>query len=146
MLRATTLWIALVTLVSCNGGVTGGGPATDVSGTVSPIRTLAIRPAYTKIVGIGKTVQLIAHVWLTEGNEEVEVQDVLNVSDPIRAEWTTDNFGIASVDEKGLVTAVSSGDTFIHVRIDGKEAIARIIVEAESSKDPSIDIAPIPPP
>lgn len=165
MPRATVMLLfALFALASCNGAgiemspsreISTGSPAGDIDPLISPIKTLAIRPAYTKLViayrdtaladaregsqGLGKTVQLTAHVWLTEGGEEVGEE----VEFPL--EWTTENFGIASVDENGLVTAVSSGDTFIHVQIDGKEAIARVIVESVSSMDPNIDIAPAPP-
>lgn len=153
MSRVAFLLLVLVALTSCNGGadekrpsweISAGGPVETIDDPVSPIKTLAIRPAYAKIVGPGNTLQLTAHVWLTDGGEEVEVQDMFNLPDPIHAEWSTENYGIASVDEKGLVTAVSSGDTFVHVQIDGKEAIARVIVESKSSLDPNIDIIPTP--
>lgn len=156
MSRIAFLLLVLVASASCNGGgiemrptteAPVGNPAGDIDVPASPIKTLAIRPAYTKLVGLGKTVQLTACAWLSEGGDEVNAQDFLILpppDDPLPVEWTTGNFGIASVDEKGLVTAVSSGDTFIHVHIDGKEAIARVIVEAESTTDPNIDISPTP--
>lgn len=162
MTRTFVIGLALLALTSCDvagiemspsAEVFVGDPAGDIDdpvSPVSPIKTLAIRPAYTKITGLGNTVQLTACVWLTEGDEggeeeEMEAQDQLDLPDPLPVEWATENYGIASVDENGLVTAVSSGDTFIHVQIDGKEAIARVIVESESSTDPSIDITPAPP-
>jgi len=126
-------------------------PASDPQ---SEVQTLAIRPAYTKIVGLGETVQLTADVWFTDGSLCPAAKDSIlppslaqdqPAPDPIPLVWKTENYGIADVDSSGLVTAVSSGDTFIHVRVNGHEALARIIVENKTSLDPNIDETGSPP-
>ncbi|HSA59296.1 MAG TPA: Ig-like domain-containing protein [bacterium] len=124
------------------GRIEGGGAD-------SPVATLAIRPAYTKVKGIGKTLQLTADVFLDDDSviEDVQKSFVLpgeTEGDAHTVVWATDNFGVATVDENGLVTTVSAGDAFISATIDGLETVARVIVEAESSPDPSIDLSDLP--
>ncbi len=124
-----------------SGGLEGGSAD-------SPVATLAIRPAYTKIKGIGKTLQLTADVFLDDDSviEDVQKSFVLPGGDEsLSIVWATDNFGVATVDENGLVTTVSAGDAFISATIDGRETLARVIVEAESSTDPNVDTT-LPPP
>lgn len=127
--------------------------STAMTADYVPIRTLAVRPAYVTIVGIGETVQLTTDIWFEDGSlseaakESVTPPALAEASvepDPIPLEWSTENYGIADVDEKGLVTAVSSGETFIHVRVDGREGLARIIVQNKSSFEPNIDSTEIP--
>lgn len=127
----------------------GNSGGLEEAGADSPVATLAIRPAYTKITGIGKTLQLTADVFLDDDSviEDVQKSFVLpgeTEDDARTVTWATDNFGVATVDENGLVTTVSAGDAFISATIDGLETVARVIVEAESSFDPSIDLSDLP--
>lgn len=117
------------------------------------IETLAVRPAYVQIVGIGSTVQLTADIWFKDGSLSEAAKssvtppalaEVAMEPEPIPLKWSTENYGIADVDDTGLVTAVSSGETFIHLHIDGHEALARIIVRNTSSLDPNIDSTEFP--
>lgn len=121
-----------------------GSSQTSNSSAGLGVQTLAIQPAFTKITGIGKTVQLSADIWFEGGDLVSDVQKsftVDGIEDEHTLDWDTDNFGVATVDENGLVTAVSAGDTFIHTKIDGHDAVARVIVEAESSNDPNVDLS-----
>jgi hypothetical protein len=119
-----------------SGGLEGGAD--------SPVATLAIRPAYTKIKGIGKTLQLAADVFLDDDSVIEDVQKSFSLPGDEEARtvvWATDNFGVATVDENGLVTTVSAGDAFVSATIDGRTTVARVIVEAESSLDPNVDLS-----
>jgi hypothetical protein len=149
--------IAVLSFAACGAGDDGfqvvevpdgdsGGLAGD-SDADSPVATLAIRPAYTKIKGIGKTVQLTADVFLDDDSVVEDVQKSFALPGDEEARtivWATDNFGVATVDENGLVTTVSAGDAFISATIDGLETVARVIVEAESSNDPNVDLSDLP--
>jgi Bacterial Ig-like domain (group 2) len=127
---------------------TGSGSSqTGGSNAAVAVQTLAIQPAFTKITGIGKTLQLSADIWLESGDVVNDVQKSFTVpgeTDDQALGWETENFGVATVDENGLVTTVSAGDTFIKATIDGHEAVARVIVEAESNGDPNVDISETP--
>jgi hypothetical protein len=149
--------IAVLSFASCGAGDDGfqvvevpdgdsGGLAGDAEAD-SPVDTLAIRPAYTKIKGIGKTLQLTADVFLDDDSVVEDVQKSFALpgdEESLTIVWTTDNFGVATVDENGLVTTVSAGDAFISATIDGIETVARVIVEAESSNDPNVDLSDLP--
>jgi hypothetical protein len=110
------------------------------------VESMAIRPAFVKIEGLGKTVQLLADVRLEDGTYlKDRTESVLLVEGERPIEWATDNFGIATVDSKGLVTSVSSGETMIRARMGETEAAARVVVESPTSLDPSIDTTDYPP-
>jgi Big-like domain-containing protein len=157
--KLSGLLILSLALAACDAGDGGfqvvdvshgtTGDTTDSGGTQTAaiVQTLAIQPAYTKITGIGKTLQLSADIWLFDGDVVNDVQKSFTTTDGTDDQilsWETENFGVATVDENGLVTTVSAGDTFIKATIDGHEALARVIVEAESLNDPNIDVSPSP--
>lgn len=112
----------------------------------SAIDTLAIRPAFTKIKGTGKTFQLTVDIWLSDESvvEDVQKDFTDTDSETHTVTWETKNFGVATVDENGLVTTISAGDTYITATVDGHEAKARVIIEAELTTDPNIDVSDIP--
>ncbi len=112
------------------------------------IQTMAIRPAYKVLEGLGSTVQLTLDIWFWDETvvEDAEESFLNTEGENVTVSWSTDNYGIATVDASGLVTAVSSGDTFLRAFVGGHEALARIIVEAGSSNDPNIDVTEPPPP
>ena len=121
-----------------------GVHSNSAGGSAVTVESLAVQPAFTKIKGIGKTIQLSADIWLDGGAVLNDIQSSFTV-DGVDGEqtldWSTENFGVVTVDDNGLVTTVSAGDTFIKAVIDGHEAVARIIVEAESSPEPNIDLS-----
>jgi Big-like domain-containing protein len=125
------------------------GSTIGTSESTLNVQTLAIQPAYSKITGIGKTLQLSADIWLLDGSVVNDVEKSFTVpgdsgSDAHDLTWETENYGVATVDENGLVTTVSAGDTFIHAKIDGHDAVARVIVESDMNNDPNIDTDPNP--
>jgi len=157
--KTKSLWIGPAVALLLGFGIAGCG-ASDTSvldngtndaaatGTVSSttqdsgdsIKALVVSPAYHKIVGLGQTVQLSADVWFNDGTQLPDAG-----AETLPVHWTTDNYGIADVDDTGLVTGVSSGETLIHAVVDGHEALARIVVQNVSSLDPNIDPG-LPPP
>ncbi|HEX5036717.1 MAG TPA: Ig-like domain-containing protein [bacterium] len=157
MRKLLIILAAIATCSACTSGDDGsqvvnvppthtGAGSSQTSGSQADlgVQTMAIQPAFTKIKGIGKTVQLSADIWFEGGDVVNDVQNAFTVDgieDEQTLDWNTENFGVATVDENGLVTAVSAGDTFITTVIDGHEAVARIIVEAESSNDPNVDLS-----
>lgn len=152
-----TKQLAILAFVFITAGCTAGGdgfqtvevPRGSGSSTVetpaksSVIDTLAIRPAFTNIKGIGKTLQLTVDIWLADGAVVEDVQKDFTDSDDVTHTviWETQNFGVATVDENGLVTIVSAGDTYITATVDGHTTKARVIAEAELSTDPNIDVS-----
>lgn len=118
---------------------------------VAAVTAMAVRPAYSRLT-TGQRVQLSTDLWFSDG---ALIEDATSAivwpgegdgAEDIREDllWITDNYGIATVDETGLVTALSSGETTIRVRCRDGEGTARIVVTASISHDPNIDITPIP--
>ncbi len=121
------------------------GPSQNASSFL--VQTMAVRPAYSTLV-VGHTSQFTTDVWLENGQMIGGATDQFSPSEspesntPQTLTWTTDNFGIATVNESGVVTAMSSGQTLIRVHCNNQEAVARIVVESSDSQDPNIDIGP----
>ncbi len=130
-----------------------GNPAGSISdgveeGAPDTVQMMAIRPAYATLHGPSQPLQLTLHVWCREGYhfEDIHAEFLHpDIEEPATVTWSTENFGIATVDESGLVESVSSGDTMITATLGEKTAVARIIVEPVDSLDPNIDITPDPP-
>lgn len=133
--------------VSSDTASASSASAGDSSGL--GIKSIVVSPSYHKIVGIGQTIQMSANVWFDDGTLRADATDSVDSPDPsatpMPVHWSTDNYGIASVDDAGLVTGVSSGETLIHADVDGHEALARVVVQNVSSLDPNIDPG-LPPP
>ncbi len=153
---AAVVFILGLGLAGCSGAdsadlqnTSGGVVASDSAGDASGIKAVVVAPSYHKIVGLGQTVQLTADVWFNDGTLSPDATDSVTPpstgADPLPLHWKTDNYGIAAVDDAGLVTGVSSGETLIHAVVDGHEALARIVVENVTSLDPNIDPG-LPPP
>ena len=59
-----------------------------------------------------------------------------DTTEPIGAVWSSDDQAIATVDQTGLVTAISEGTTMINVEINGKKASCALTVKA-------LDVTPV---
>lgn len=148
--------LAFLCLTACNAGdgdfqvVDADAPSGNTEGSgdsASLVQTLAIRPAFSKVTGTNKTLQLTADIFLNDDSVIEDVQKSFSAPGETDAQtifWETDNFGVATVDENGLVTTHSAGDAFIIATVDGHETSARVIVEAESSNDPNVGISETP--
>lgn len=91
-------------------------------------------------VKTGETVQAVAE--FVAANENIKEEDAQAAAAKLGMEWTTDNIGIASVDEDGTITGVGPGKTMVTIKTkDGKlSASVRVIVEPALE---SIDAADI---
>lgn len=97
-----------VALAACGGA----------SSTASVIRSVEVEPAAELAVGAGDTVSFRAVV-LDEGHQVVEGADVT---------WTTVDAGVATVDSRGIATAVGAGVTTVTARVAEVEGSASLEV------------------
>ena len=97
--------------------IVGGAPY-DSDGSPR-IDSLVVHPRERRLVGVGAEQQLVVTARYTDGSSE-DVTDKVQLS--------SNDGGIAAVDETGLVTAVRSGETSIMIRLLGAATAARIYV------------------
>lgn len=106
-LKKINFFIMLMILVSCTGNSTS-----DIDDRV--IAVIAVTPPSPTIVGIGNTVQLSASAIDVNG-------EIVNSATFV---WSSFNEPVATVNSKGLVTAVSAGGAIIDARIPGVSVTA----------------------
>lgn len=112
----------LVTAVQ-NGSAVITARSGSVAGTVSvavaqTARRIVIEPQSATLMSIGETVQLAATV-LDQNGQPVAGADVT---------WQSSDTGVAIIDDKGLVTAVSEGSTRITARAGNASASMTVSV------------------
>lgn len=112
-----------VIVVASQGGTTpaGGNTEPDSEEPAPSTSTFAISPTKTQTLDIGKTLQI-------------------NVTKGTAASWKSSKPAVASVDNKGKVTANSAGTTIITaVASDGSVAQLKVRVRDENGNDPDPD-------
>jgi uncharacterized protein YjdB len=82
-----------------------------------PVSRIEIAPS-SATVAAGSTTTLTAHVFGTSG-EEVDAQGVF---------WSSQNTGVASVDQRGTVTGVAAGSVRIAASLGGQSGTASVSV------------------
>jgi len=167
-MKGVRLFLALCALTAA--GCSGGGPESPDFASVTTVETLKIfapdsaNPATQVDVtdklagsrGAGQTLQLSARASISTtvppgtegarndcptGNDQpqpVSCEEDVTVTD--RADWTSNNANIATVDDNGLVTAKSQGTATITAALGGRTAKTTVTVTAPIAV--SIDVVP----
>lgn len=135
-----TLLAALAFGAGCNGaGIELEAPPEIVTATKSEddLEMLAVRPAYSRIVP-GDRRPLTLRAWRKDGRVE-------NVA---AESWISDDPTVATMNDLGMVTATSLGETLVRARYQGEEALARVVIVEPTAPpaDPSADNNPPPDP
>ena len=118
--------VGLVLASGCGGGdsATAPEPLPDPSRPT----TIAVSPFATELTALGETVQLTAEVRDQNGR----VMPTATVT------WSSSNTSVATVDQAGLVTAISTGTAAITARAGPASASAGITVNAPPLADRDI--------
>ncbi len=143
------LFLFSLILLGCNveeAGPSLGSPSTSTPSKEAMVRTMAIRPAYSTIVGTDGSHPLSLDVWMWDNTLVSGVKEELKTEgDSLPVTWDTDNFGVATVAADGSVTAVSAGEAMITAHIGEKTAVAKVIVEPLENPLARIDESISPP-
>ena len=118
--------VGLVLASGCGGGdsATAPEPLPDPSRPT----TIAVSPFATELTALGETVQLTAEVRDQNGR----------VMAGATVTWSSSNTSVATVDQAGLVTAISTGTAAITARAGPASASAGITVNAPPLADRDI--------
>ena len=129
MIKMSALLVGLVLASGCGGGDSATAPE-PVSDPPRPT-TIAVSPFATELTALGETVQLTAEVRDQNGR----------VMPAATIMWSSSNTSVATVDQAGLVTAVSTGTAAITASAGPASASAGITVTAPPLSDRDILVA-----
>jgi uncharacterized protein YjdB len=110
--------VVTLTLTACTSAPTGPSQSnSQASASQASVLSITIEPDNASLQ-VGQRVQFSVSVVLTDG---------VPPSGPL-PHWSSSNPSIATVDDNGVVTAISSGDSVLQVDFRGKMATRRIEV------------------
>ena len=129
MMKMSALLVGLVLASGCGSGDSATAPK-PVSDPPRPT-TIAVSPFATELTALGETVQLTAEV----RDQNARVMPTATVT------WSSSNTSVVTVDQAGLVTAVSTGTAAITASAGPASASAGITVTAPPLSDRDILVA-----
>ena len=78
------------------------------------LQTITVSPSSQELTAVGQTVQFRAIATYTKGTHPTTTRDVTS-----EVQWSSSNAGVATIDAKGLATAVGGGETEISASLGG---------------------------
>lgn len=105
------------------------------------LQSIAVSPSSQELTAAGQTVQFRAIATYTKGTHPTTTRDVTS-----EVQWSSSNVGVATIDSKGLATAVAGGETEISASMGGTLGVvtgAAKINVAYSSGSASHDVLSI---
>lgn len=127
------IYIVIVALLCCAFGMIGCETANDgdnkCKGTNIAVASVTLNKSSIAL-NIGESEILTATVSPTNATDKKVV-------------WTSTAPSVATVDENGKVTAVSSGKAYITARAEGKQALCVVTVNKQNGEAPSVAVTSV---